>query len=135
MLLVREAMDLYIEYNNLGRPSPTLILESAVRLSEMYPNLNLKDSSSDSFPGDHAAVLFTWFGYCIHFVRNKWSVLALIIVIIFSLPRLIAGAHWFSDVMVGGLSIALISLSIGVYTPLLNNINTRLTNIAHKFVK
>ncbi len=59
MLLMREMMNLYVEYANLGRKRPTLVVKSAFLLSLMYHNLGLKDMSAHSFPGDHAAVLFT----------------------------------------------------------------------------
>lgn len=139
MLFVREMLDWYIESAQLKRASPTALVEGAQRLSQFYPNLSLKDWSSDSFPGDHAAVLFVWLGYCLFFVRNRWSVFVLIVSAIFILPRLVAGAHWFSDVMVGGLSIALSTLSIGLYTPILNRLNQRLNALAEqlfgKFIK
>ncbi|MBW5289124.1 MAG: putative membrane protein [Candidatus Ruthia sp. Apha_13_S6] len=134
MLLMREMMNLYVEYANLGRKSPTLVVDSALRLSSMYPGLGLKDMSAHSFPGDHAAVLFTWLGYCLFFARNRWRWLVFIIVLVFSMPRLMAGAHWFSDVMVGGVSIAMTTLAFGLYTPLLNYINKTLENIVSKFL-
>lgn len=129
MLIVRELVDLFVEIYKLNRPSPSLVLDSSIRLSELYPTLHPKDASPASFPGDHAAVLFTWFGYCIYFAKNKWSLAILFATIFFALPRLIAGAHWFSDVAVGGLSIALISISFGLYTPLLNKVNSKLTSL------
>lgn len=39
--------------------------------------------------------------------------------ILFSLARLISGAHWLSDCLVGGLAEALIIVALGVYTPML----------------
>jgi membrane-associated phospholipid phosphatase len=56
------------------------------------------------------------------------------IVLVFSMLRLMAGAHWFSDVMVGGISIATMTLAFGLYTPLLNYVNKILGNIASKFL-
>ena len=135
MLIVREFLDFYIEYKDLSRSSPSLQLDSVIRLSELYPNLPLKDSSGSSFPGDHAAVLITWLGYCLFFVRNFWSWIATLLVIFFSLPRLIAGAHWLSDILVGGVSIALIALAFGLYTPLLNRVNKVLNKWASSFIK
>ncbi len=123
MFIVREGLDFYVEYNHLSRISPSLQLDFVVRLSELYPEFNLKDASVESFPGDHATVLMTWLGYCLFFMRNRWSWMALLLVVIFSLPRLVSGAHWLSDVLVGGSSIALLSLAFGLYTPLLNRIN------------
>ncbi|MBE8190479.1 MAG: phosphatase PAP2 family protein [Candidatus Thioglobus sp.] len=93
----------------------------------------MKDSSSESFPGDHATVLLTWLGYCLFFRRNRWSWAAAFLVIFFSLPRLIAGAHWLSDVLVGGLAIALVALAFGLFTPVLNRINQIFNTIANYF--
>ena len=126
MLFVRELLDLYIEYTGLVRESPTLIMDSAIRLSEIYPAFNLKDASSDSFPGDHAAVLATWFGYCWFFMKNRGIWLYFSIALLFLMPRIMAGAHWFSDIFVGGLSIALITLAFGIYTPLLNGVSNKI---------
>ncbi len=41
------------------RPSPTLTFNNINRISEMT-NLMTKDSSSDSFPGDHGLMLLTF---------------------------------------------------------------------------
>lgn len=135
MLIVREFLDFYVEYKDLNRSSPSLQLDSVIRLSELYPNLPLKDSSGSSFPGDHAAVLITWLGYCLFLVRNIWSLTAISLVIFFSLPRLIAGAHWLSDVLVGGVSIALVALAFGLYTPLLNSANIFFNKRITNFIK
>lgn len=135
MLFVRETLDFYVNLENLGRPSPTAVIDSAVRLSSIYPSFDLKDWDGDSFPGDHAAVLFTWFGYCLFFVRNKWSFLVVFFVMLFSLPRLMAGAHWLSDIMVGGVSTALTTLAFGLYTPMLNKLQKSLTKVVRTILK
>ena len=41
------------------------------------------------------------------------------IAVLFSIARLVSGAHWLSDCFVGGLSEALIVVPIAIYTPLL----------------
>lgn len=132
MLFARELLDLYVEFSNLDRASPTALISDALRLSSMYPNFGLKDISMDSFPGDHAAVLFTWLGYCLFFVRNKWSYWIIFFVVLFSTPRLMAGAHWMSDILVGGVSTALTALAFGVYTPVLNKPQKILNKIANR---
>lgn len=135
LLIVREFFDFYVEYRSLNRSSPSLQLDSVIRLSELYPNLPLKDFDRVSFPGDHAVVLVTWLGYCLFFVRNFWSLAAALLVVFFSLPRLIAGAHWLSDILVGGVSIALVTLAFGLYTPLLNRINRFFNKWIANFIK
>jgi membrane-associated phospholipid phosphatase len=37
--------------------------------------------------------------------------------ILFSIARLVSGAHWLSDCIAGGLSEALIVVAFGIYTP------------------
>jgi len=52
------------------------------------------------------------------FARGARLALVLGITLLFMLPRLVAGAHWFSDDFVGGLLIALLTLGWGYCTPL-----------------
>ena len=47
--------------------------------------------------------------------------------ILFSIARLVSGAHWLSDCIAGGLSEALIIVAIGIYTPVFQT----LTKIIH----
>lgn len=135
MLFSRELLDLYVEFSSLNRASPTVLISDALSLSSMYPDFGLKDVSRDSFPGDHAAVLFTWLGYCLFFVRNKWSYGILFCAVLFSTPRLMAGAHWMSDILVGGVSTALTTLAFGLYTPVLNKPQKILNKIANRILK
>jgi membrane-associated phospholipid phosphatase len=130
MLVVREIVDFISNYFDFARLSPSLVLES-VRLSVLYPDISLKDASSESFPGDHAAVLFVWFGFFINRVK-KFRFLALFMVLLFLTPRLISGAHWLSDVLVGGLGIALFTLAFGLATNILTPINNLFFKIAQK---
>lgn len=101
--------------------SPSLVLDNAFRLSEHFPLLEhyieVKDRSSRSFPGDHASIVFLWGFFMISFSSNRKYILIIGLCALFMLPRLIAGAHWFSDNFVGGLSISLISFAIAKYTP------------------
>jgi membrane-associated phospholipid phosphatase len=126
MLIIRELLDFFVAYFEFSRVSPSMVLET-IRLSVLYPEINLKDSSSESFPGDHAAVLFVWFGFFVSRVK-RFRFLALLMVLFFLIPRLISGAHWLSDVLVGGLGIALFTLAFGLGT----NILKPLSNLFHK---
>jgi membrane-associated phospholipid phosphatase len=51
------------------------------------------------------------------------------------MPRLMAGAHWMSDIIVGGLSTALTTLAFGLYTPLLNAPQKTLRKIANRILR
>ena len=45
------------------RLSPTLVLEPAYRISKLVPYIRAKDESTESFPGDHAAILGVGFNF------------------------------------------------------------------------
>lgn len=102
--------------------SPSMQFATAYHLSDHFHWLEqvfeVKDRSSKSFPGDHASVLLIWGLFMALFARGiKLGVVAGVTVL-FMLPRLVAGAHWFSDDFVGGLVIALLALGWGYCTPL-----------------
>lgn len=101
----------------IDRQSPSLVLQPAYLLHELVPYIDAKDRASGSFPGDHAAVILTWFLYMWLFAKPKYRLALVGITIIFSLPRLIGGAHWFSDDLVGGVFLALFSVAWVCYTP------------------
>lgn len=103
------------------RASPSLTVDGAVRLTALFPDWatdwHMKDSSGRSFPGDHAAVLLLWAIFLSPFARGwrRWLVWGL--ALLFMLPRLVSGAHWLSDVLVGGVFLAPTAIGWGLYTP------------------
>lgn len=108
---------LFREYLEITRLSPTLTVENSVRLSHEIPWLSIKDDSAKSFPGDHGttALLFAAsFGY---FAGFRLGIFASLYAVFLCLPRLITGAHWLSDVIVGSGSIALLFLGWAFCTP------------------
>ena len=103
------------------RPSASLVVEGAARLTELFPTWeerwDLKDSATRSFPGDHASVLLIWAMFMSFFARNWRLLLVWSMAAIFMLPRLVAGAHWGSDALVGGVFLALLGLAWSCFTP------------------
>lgn len=112
-LVVREITDT-LEWRGF---SPSRTLQPVYFLSQLYPYLDPKDSSNASFPGDHAAVLMIVVSFLLLQRINRWSVFILAVLLLFLMPRLIAGAHWFTDVVVGGTLIATQSMAYGYFTP------------------
>jgi membrane-associated phospholipid phosphatase len=110
-----------IKFMDWQRASPSLTVEGAVRLTALFPSWEqtwaLKDSSQKCFPGDHASVLFIWTAMLVFFARSKALFCVVLLTILYALPRLIAGAHWGSDVFVGAVFLSLLAFAWGVYTP------------------
>lgn len=100
------------------RRSPSEILAPAHRLSQLVPWIAAKDSSANSFPGDHAAVLLL-VSTCMFFYAGwRYGTGCLMIAVLFSIPRLVGGAHWLTDIMVGSVTLALVGGAFAFLTPL-----------------
>lgn len=97
--------------------SPTLYFENINRVSELL-HIPTKDASKDSFPGDHGLMLLIFSGFVLRYFGQKAFAIALAIFLLFAFPRIMIGAHWFTDVFVGSLSIALVGLAWVLLTPL-----------------
>lgn len=121
LLLMRVGFAELVKLMGWQRPSASLVVEGAARLTELFPGWeerwDMKDSASRSFPGDHASVLLIWAMFMSFFARTWHLMLVWAMAAIFILPRLVAGAHWGSDAFVGGLFLALLALAWGCFTP------------------
>ncbi|WP_320727516.1 phosphatase PAP2 family protein [Enterobacter sp. 118C5] len=99
------------------RASPSLSLPNIYRVSELL-HIPTKDASKDSFPGDHGMMLLIFSGFMLRYFGKKAFAIALLIVVIFAFPRVMIGAHWLTDIVVGSLSAVLIGLPWVLMTPL-----------------
>ncbi|AKJ42687.1 phosphatase PAP2 family protein [Pragia fontium] len=100
----------------IERPSPTLTFSGINRVSELT-GIPTKDASRDSFPGDHGLMLMIFAGFMLRYF-TRWSFcIAVVYVVVFSLPRIMIGSHWFTDIYVGALSMVCIVLSWWLLTP------------------
>ncbi|MCM8535199.1 MAG: phosphatase PAP2 family protein [Lentisphaeraceae bacterium] len=104
---------------NFERLSPTKIpLDGAILLSDFeHITWKIKDSSKKSFPGDHAAVLFMVATFIAYYTRKWHGIAAAVVALLFVLPRMIGGGHWFTDIFIGGGTIALITCSWALCSP------------------
>ena len=140
MLLIRIALfDQVLKFIQYKRASPSLVVDGAVRLTSLFPGWEqkwaLKDSSTQCFPGDHASVLFIWTGMLLYFARGKALFFVWLLTILYALPRLIAGAHWGSDVMVGGAFLSLMAFGWGYYTPYVASAQNLLERLTAPIIK
>jgi membrane-associated phospholipid phosphatase len=118
MLLCKQIMTPYLIEHGFSRHSPTETFTDTFRLSTVIPSLKVKDSSLFSFPADHATIVFLWCGFLWFFGSWKRGLLAFLFSTIFLLSRLLSGAHWLSDILVGSLSWVLVLMSIALFSPI-----------------
>ncbi|ASV56202.1 membrane protein [Lelliottia jeotgali] len=99
------------------RSSPSLFFPNVHRVSELL-HISTKDASKDSFPGDHGMMLLIFSSFMLRYFGKKAFVVALIIVVVFAFPRVMIGAHWLTDIVIGSLSAVLIGAPWCLMTPL-----------------
>lgn len=91
---------------------------------------HVKDASGGSFPGDHSMMLLIFTVFMWRYCGKKSLALCLPVFIIFSMPRIMSGAHWFTDSAVGATSMVMLVLSWMLLTPfsdrLIDKISQRL---------
>lgn len=102
----------------IERPSATMEYPDALRLSTLVPDIDTKDYSSDSFPGDHGLVLLVCAGFIARFMPPVYGLIGMLFVVVFTMPRLMSGAHWLTDEIVGALSLGTLALCWMLATPL-----------------
>lgn len=99
------------------RESPSLVVTPCVRVSEQIPWLTIKDETAASFPGDHATTLLLFATLYSFFAGKRLGIFAWSYALFRLMPRLILGAHWFSDIAVGTATLVLLLVSWAIYTP------------------
>lgn len=109
-------------------PSPTLTFDNIHRVSELT-GIPTKDASGDSFPGDHGMMLIIFSCFMLRYFGRGAFAVALLITVVFSLPRVMIGAHWFTDIAVGSLSVVLVGASWVLMTPCSDWIVDRLNRL------
>lgn len=97
------------EHLLMVRPSPTL-WHGQINLLSDYTSLHAKDSASDSFPSDHGLMAMVFASFMLRFADRLTAALAVTLTGLVTLPRIMVGAHWVSDVYLGSLAIALVVL-------------------------
>lgn len=100
----------------ITHPSPTYTFEGVNRVSKMVDFVT-KDADRNSFPGDHGMMLMVFAAYMARYFGKRAFAFAALIAVVFAMPRILSGAHWFSDIYMGSLSIACMKVSWVLLTP------------------
>ncbi|HDL17319.1 MAG TPA: hypothetical protein ENH27_05715 [Rhizobiales bacterium] len=109
---------LIIKWIGYARPSPTLVLDGVFWLDKLVPSIDAKVADRSSFPGDHAFILVTFALFFIFLGPWRTAAVASLLALVFNLPRLVGGAHWLTDGVIGGAIPALLVVSWLLATPL-----------------
>lgn len=105
---------------DIDRLSASAYFESVhepVNFVSQMTGWNVKDKSATSFPGDHGMMLLIFTSFMGRYFGKKAFLSSFLVFLIFSLPRIMSGAHWFTDVAVGSVSIVLVIMSWVLLTP------------------
>lgn len=126
--------------NQLGRaipverPSPTLTFDNVLRLTELAP-FKTKDSSGDSFPGDHGLMLMIFTAFAWRYLSRRAGLWGCLFVVVFSAPRVMGGAHWFTDIYVGAFAVAAFGLAwllqTGLMDAMVARVQAALSSLRH----
>ncbi|MGM0703308.1 MAG: phosphatase PAP2 family protein [Pseudomonadota bacterium] len=100
-----------------GHPSPTHVYDDVNLVSQLV-DFSTKDGSGNSFPGDHGVNLFLFTAFMWRFAGYRIALASLFLTLLLSAPRILSGAHWFSDVWFAALAINLIAAPWILLTPL-----------------
>lgn len=103
------------------RASPSLSFPDVYRVSDLI-SVPTKDASKDSFPGDHGMMLLIFATFMWRYFGRKAFGVSLIIFVVFAFPRVMIGAHWFTDIAVGSMTAVLIGVPWILMTPLSDKI-------------
>lgn len=112
MVLFAVAVKLLCNLIPFDRRSPTKEFAGINLVSKLvsFP-LKVKDGSNSCFPGDHGVMLLIFSFVMLRYLGVRAFTAAMAVFAVFSLPRIMSGAHWFSDVAVGSVSVTLIACS------------------------
>lgn len=99
------------------RASPTVFHPDAHMLHTLT-HLPVKDAAPDSFPGDHGVMAMIFAAFMLRFAPRAGAIAAVILALVITAPRLLAGAHWFSDVYMGSLTMTLLMTPWVLFSPL-----------------
>ncbi len=92
------------------RASPTLSL--SIFIASASCCTSRQKTRQRQFPGDHGMMLLIFSAFMLRYFGKTAGIIALIIFVVFAFPRVMIGAHWFTDIVVGSLTVILIGLPV-----------------------
>ncbi|MDL2280006.1 phosphatase PAP2 family protein, partial [Desulfovibrio sp. OttesenSCG-928-G11] len=103
----------------IAHPSPTRHAWPVdINRISLLTGIGAKDSAANSFPGDHGMMLMIFTAFMARYHGRRAFALAALITVVFAMPRIAGGAHWFSDVYMGSLAVVCLVCPWLLLTPL-----------------
>ncbi len=100
------------------RSSPSYYLGQELNdLKVLHPEKSVKVYAPTSLPSNHGNVFFTLFIICLYRWGKKAAWLGLM-ALLFSTPRMLTGAHWFTDVVLGSVLMSWLVAAHFLATPI-----------------
>ena len=100
------------------RASPTIFFDKVNLITELLDwDIAPKVKSSSSFPGDHGMMLMIFCCFMGRYFGRGAFLKAAALAFLFAMPRVMGGAHWFTDIAIGSLSVVLIVMPAILLTP------------------
>ncbi|MBM3200978.1 MAG: phosphatase PAP2 family protein [Chlamydiae bacterium] len=119
-------------YLYIQKKSPTFELEGII-LRDVVPWLKAKWAAKRSYPAGHAITAFLFLSIMGFATNRRWTIAATILTIpLLIMPRLVSGAHWLSDVLLGSFLMTMIPASWIFCTPIFPLITQRIESYAQK---
>jgi len=103
---------------DFGRMSPSGVLPDLLNINHVISWTKIRNFSYASFPGDHGSTIFMFIITIFYLLGYRMGLLALLTSFPFLLPRLVVSGHWFSDIFLGSVPLALFNLGWLFHTPL-----------------
>jgi len=102
----------------IERLAPSHVLEPFYSIGDIIAWSRAKEGSDRSFPGDHASVMMILTALWWSSHGRRVGLLMLGLTVLFTMPRIASGAHWATDVLVGGGLATLVTMMLVTATPL-----------------
>jgi Kdo2-lipid A phosphotransferase len=135
IFFTKQLLGPFLHTLDFRRESPSLLYSNTIMLSEAIPWLKIKDIAPSCFPGDHAEIVLNWNAFIFFFCGWRYGLYASLWTVFFILPRLIAGAYWFSDAVVGSISIICVLMAWATATPLYGHGMNLLYKLSGKIIR
>lgn len=130
-VMIKQCSDFY----PITHPSPTRLAwqEPINRISQLT-DFGAKDNDANSFPGDHGMMLMVFAAFMARYHGRKAFAASALIVVLFAMPRIMGGGHWFSDVYMGSLATVCLLCPWVLLTPLSDWLVARLAPFVPGFL-